>query len=335
MPRLTIPSILSQCETWVASNPCPKNADGEPRIAHWVYRAACAFRLRRLSTESAHSLIERSMNRQPRPREIEQAIAKAYSQPMTNGRDKKQPDEPKPQYNPAKLERIANRIDFDITPEWLQERSAVTIRDLTPAGFLHALYEPGERVWIGTFQNDRRGELYIHRGGDENLACLDHLREGHEGVWFLSNPVTAEAVEGAGTVNEFYPKGESWRSEENVTSWRYMVIESDEEPESLWLRMLVQAPLAISAIYTSGSRSIHALVRVDKRSKEEWDQFKDSIKNELITIGADPNSLSAVRLTRLPGCIRNEPGKTGLQRFLYLNSQPTNTPIFKLDPRSK
>jgi hypothetical protein len=35
MPRLTIPSILSQCETWVASNPCPKNADGEPRIAHW------------------------------------------------------------------------------------------------------------------------------------------------------------------------------------------------------------------------------------------------------------------------------------------------------------
>lgn len=94
MPRLTIPSILSQCETWVASNPCPKNEDGESRIAHWVYRAACAFRLRRLSAETAHSLIERSMNRLPRPGEIEQALAKTYSQPITNGSGKKQPDEP-------------------------------------------------------------------------------------------------------------------------------------------------------------------------------------------------------------------------------------------------
>jgi len=152
------------------------------------------------------------------------------------------------------------------------------------------------------------------------------LREGNEGVWFLSNPVTGEAAEGVATVNEFYAKGESWRSEENVTSWRYLLIESDKATENLWLRMLVQAPLAISAIYTSGSRSIYTLVRVDAPSKKEWDEFRDSIKTDLIKLGACPGSLSAVRLTRLPNCMRGETGQ--LQRLLYLNPKPTNTPIF-------
>jgi hypothetical protein len=265
MPRLMIPSILSQCETWVASNPCPKNADGEPRIAHWVYRAACAFRLRRLSTETAHSLIERSMNRDPRAGEIEQAIAKAYSQSITNGSNKKQPDEPKPQYNPAKLERIANRIDFDITPEWLEERSAARI-DIQPAAFLHALYRQGERVWIGVRKNERRGSIWIH-DSDEDFDCLNCLREGREGVWFLSNPITGKAIEGVGTVNQWFPKGEVWRTEHNVTAWRYMVIESDEAPEPLWLKMLVQLPLPVVAIYTSGGKSIHALVSSRPASK--------------------------------------------------------------------
>jgi len=70
MPRLTIPSILSQCDTWLCPILVRKTQMAKSRIAHWVSRAACAFRLRRLSTESAHSLIERSMNRDPRPGEI-------------------------------------------------------------------------------------------------------------------------------------------------------------------------------------------------------------------------------------------------------------------------
>jgi hypothetical protein len=298
---MKIPSVLSQCETWIASNPCPSTDPGEPRIAHWVYRAALAFKLRRLSTETAHSLIERSMIREPRPREIEDAVSKAYGQTDT-GTSLPRKAEPEPKYDPSKLERIASMINFDITPEWLEARSPRSCWNRSPAGFLHSLYEPGEHVWIGSTKDARRGQMYVHGGDREDFRCLDHLREGNEGVWFLSNPVTGEAVEGVGIVNEFYPKGESWRSEENVTSWRYMVIESDTAPENLWLRMLVQAPLAISAIYTSGGNSIHALVRVDQPSKEEWDEFRDSIKTELITLGACPGSLSAVRLTRLPNC---------------------------------
>ncbi|HET9378104.1 MAG TPA: hypothetical protein VFO40_24265 [Chthoniobacterales bacterium] len=197
------------------------------------------------------------MTREPRPGEIEQAIPRAYEQEF-NGNSSRT-SEPKAEYDPAKLERIANRINFDVHPNGSRlDHLGVAGTGLQPDSCTR--YERGERIWIGTTKDARRGELYVHGGDQEDFRCLDHLREGNEGVWFLSNPVTGEAAEGVGTVNEFYAKGESWRSEENVTSWRYLLIESDKATENLWLRMLVQAPLAISAIYTSGSRSIYTLV---------------------------------------------------------------------------
>ena len=48
----------------------------------------------------------------------------------------------------------------------------------------------------------------------------------------------------------------------------------------------------------------------------------------LIQIGADIAALSAVRLTRLPGCYRGH----RLQKLLYLNPRPDGRPISKLFP---
>src|SRR5260370_10437123 len=98
--RMRIPSLISQCESWIESNPCPPNEDGAPRVAHWIYKAVLAFKLRRLSRDTAHSLIERHMTREPRPGEIEQAIERAYEQEFNGSRPKKA--EPEAQYDPEK-----------------------------------------------------------------------------------------------------------------------------------------------------------------------------------------------------------------------------------------
>jgi hypothetical protein len=270
----------------------------------------------RLSNEELAALIEANMSRKPRRGEIEQAIAKASNTSMSVVPRK---TEPKAEYDPAKLERIANRIDFDITPEWLEARSPRSCWNRSPAGFLHSLFEQGEKVLVFSEFESQGQAIYIHGGNREDFTCLDEFREGHENVWFLNQPVDGDY--------HFNPRQgkDSRRSEESVTSWRYMVIESDKAPENLWLRMLVQAPLAIGAIYTSGSRSIHTLICVDAGSKAEWDSFRNSIEADLITLGADPGALTAVRLTRLPNCRRGETGN--LQCLLYLNPEPTNTPI--------
>ena len=101
---------------------------------------------------------------------------------------------------------------------------------------------------------------------------------------------------------------------------------ADVAPMAEWLRLLVQLPLQIVAIYTSGGRSVHALVRVDAASKAEWDTQRDMLVQLLAPLGADPAAMTAVRLTRLPGCLRGE----SLQELWYLDPRPRrNTNILQ------
>ena len=131
---------------------------------------------------------------------------------------------------------------------------------------------------------------------------------------------------------------QSRRSAANITSWRYLLIESDNAEFTDWLAALVQMPLPISAIYTSGGRSTHALIRVDAESKAHWDIITADLKPALMVLGADSGAMTAVRLSRLPCCERL--GRTDrhgvynrfsdgprLQRLLYLNPAPDSTPV--------
>ena len=119
---------------------------------------------------------------------------------------------------------------------------------------------------------------------------------------------------------------ESKRSEEAVTSWRYAILESDKVPASDWLKILVQLPVRIVAIYSSGGSSVHALVHIDASSKSEWDAaLRTKVLPVLSLLGADPGSLTAVRLSRLPNCMRGQTGE--LQELYYLNPQPEAQPL--------
>jgi hypothetical protein len=119
-----------------------------------------------------------------------------------------------------------------------------------------------------------------------------------------------------------------------------LVLESDTADAAQWLSALVQLPLPIVAIYTSGGKSIHALVRVDARSKSEWDALRNDLLPVLCPLGADPAAMTAVRLTRLPGMFRHGTrGKNGellrysrprMQELLWLNPDAPARPILDL-----
>jgi hypothetical protein len=159
-------------------------------------------------------------------------------------------------------------------------------------------------------------------------------------VWILCNPVTGQFVPDDKLNEDGTPHltRRSWRT---ITAWRYLVLESDEAAPAQWLSALAQLPLPISAIYTSGGKSIHALVRLDARSKADWDAQAAQINPIVIPLGADPGAISGVRLTRLPCCERlGTDDKNGnyvrylqprLQKLLYLNPTPDSTPICELE----
>ena len=141
----------------------------------------------------------------------------------------------------------------------------------------------------------------------------------------MASGILCNPVDGKSHPNPRQNNKLSCRSEESITAFRYAVLESDQAAPEDWLAFIVQLPIKIAAIYTSGSRSIHCLIRLDAKTKAEWDSLIQPLKRPLKLLGADAGCLSAVRLTRLPGCWR--PNKNGFQKLLYLCPNPTAEPL--------
>jgi len=239
-----------------------------------------------------------------------------------------------PVYDSAKAEQFAAACPFPITLDLLARRSPVAIpapadqNATTAEAFLEALYTEGENVLV--FENFKSQGDYlwtVGKGGfrlsrQRNIAPVPSRLPGSakEGVWYLIQPVTGEwSIQNTGDGTRY-----GRRHGGCVTSWRYLLLESDEAPESVWLRCLVQLPIKISALYTSGGRSVHALIRVDASSKADYDASRDVIRSVLPVIGADPAATTGVRLSRLPGCLRGNQ----LQRLAWLDpSPPEGLPI--------
>lgn len=230
----------------------------------------------------------------------------------------------KPEFVASALSGFAARWRQFVDTAWLAERSAILPfghnGPLSSADYLRAVYREGEKVIVFTNQESQGQAIWPLQSPPPG---------GDAGVWYLAQPVDGLEHENPRVQpNKDGTPKMSRRSEESVTSWRHLVLESDNADARDWIAALVQLPLRIVAIYTSGGRSIHALVQVDAPSKQEWDGLIKQIRPMLVTIGADPKAMSAVRLTRLPGCFRGD----RLQKLLYLNPEPSASPIC-LSPR--
>jgi len=221
----------------------------------------------------------------------------------------------KVEFDPDALSRAAG--DFRPRLDWFAARSYADPAVTSSEDFLALLYA-GEKVLIFNDSRSQGQALWP----DEPLPTC-----GPEGMWYLANPVDGREYPNPRTGKM------SRRSEESVTRWKFALLESDEADSSLWLAALAKSTLPISAIYSSGGRSVHALIRVPgtgsgmsrlsgPTSKEEWDAWARSMKAPLARLGADPKALTAVRLTRLPQQWRGESGKERLQKLLYVNPIP-------------
>jgi hypothetical protein len=246
-----------------------------------------------------------------------------------------------PRFDLGAFRRSVADLAHVVDADWLIRRSPVDPENQTNASFLWTVSEEGERVLIFDAVCSRGKAIWTHPGGvvctDAVRSSLDQFTRGaREGIWFLANPVNGVwQLNAAGR--------SSLRSQGNITSWRYLVLESDRDDisEGEWLAFIAALPLPIAAIVETGRRLSHALIRIDAESKWDWDRVRNSLMPLFVRGGADPGSLSAVRLTRLPCCERlgweDEHGVyhefadgPHVQRLLYLDPRPTWTPITEM-----
>lgn len=255
------------------------------------------------------------------------------------------------EYDPAAAERATRNRGFEVDERMLLERSPVWPIGIAAGEFLDRIRQPGELTLV--FTSELSQGDFGHRAPGESWRLGNHPKVaakpaelpkgGKAGVWWLAQPVDGQWHPNPRSVDKRGCPRMSRRSAESVTAWRYLLLESDEAPPNDWLNVLVQMPLAIEAIYTSGGRSLHALVRLDARSQPEWNAFVRKASPMLTKLGADGAAMSGVRLTRLPGCLRfgsrdregtvvpyDEPRR---QDLLYLAPGAKAEAIYKLPRR--
>jgi hypothetical protein len=207
----------------------------------------------------------------------------------------------------------------ELTWEDVAARSPVDPAGVTSCDFLEAVFKPEEYVAITSRLNDP-GRPY--RVGSR--ADWVNGMKSEDGIFYLSNPVD-------GQVRKNADGNWSLRSETNLTDFRHMVLECDKPDSLVWIRAMAQVPLPIASITSSGGKSIHLLVRWGSSTKAAFMEDLDIVKPGLVRYGADPQAMTAVRLTRLPGGMRGD----RKQKLLFLDPKAEALPVVTRPLRNK
>ena len=294
-------------------SPCPPSGGGCHR---WMYKAIKIFVRAGHDDSYIDEWVSCWLSRAPQPREIENTIRSVRSE--VDGLTAPRPSFRRDMSRDDSL--IAYLTRNGPTPvEDFISRSPIDPDRASPGTALRALFQPNEKTILFTQERSQGQLVWSHSTPDEKLDPI--VRTNREGAWFLLNPVIGEML----WVERLQKR--TRRSEDNTTSFRHVLVESDSMEIGLWFSILKQLPLPIVSVTLSGNTSAHAIIRIEASSLEQWSEAVREIAEMLIPIGACPGSLTAVRLTRLPGVIRGDNGNE--QRLIWLNPNPTPTPIYQ------
>lgn len=175
--------------------------------------------------------------------------------------------------------------------------------------YLETLFEASETVgyvtetWEKTEDNKTKylptkgsytrtaGELIaeLNKHGDDIGAVLGDYNPA-AGAWIRFNP-----LDGKGVKNE------------NVTDYRYALVESDSMALEEQNALIRELELPVAMLVYSGGKSIHAIIKIDAPDYSEYRKRVDYLYNICHKNGLeiDKQNRNPSRLSRLPGVMRN------------------------------
>lgn len=185
------------------------------------------------------------------------------------------------------------------SPEW--DAAGDLIR------YLELLFEPTDKVGYvtGDVWEDGSGKWFPSKGVYDRTAreLIESLKRHPDdvgatvgdwkpqvGAWIRFNPLDGEGVKN-----------------ENVTRFRFALVESDTLPIAEQDALFRKLELPIAALVHSGGKSLHAIVRVDAPNYEEYRKRVDFLYDflEKNGVSVDKQNRNPSRLSRMPGVTRN------------------------------
>ena len=208
---------------------------------------------------------------------------------------------------------ISDERGIVVDQNWIEGQEIWEPEEWDPAAqlikYLETLFEAGENVGYVTAsweKTDEKGTRWLpqkgswdrtagqlieqlnHCGGDIGAVLGDYNPAA--GAWIRFNP-----LDGNGCKNE------------NVTEYRYALVESDSTDLEKQNAIIREMELPVACLVFSGKKSLHAIVRVDAGSYEEYRKrvnylYEICKKNGL---EIDQQNRNPSRLSRMPGVMRN------------------------------
>ena len=199
------------------------------------------------------------------------------------------------------------------TSQIVNSKSEIVAGDTAQFGtFLRACFEPAdvlsiapgalhpesaravpEHGGVNTLSRDAWLERAASRGGIAGVFTSRH------GLFIRINPVRSGAD---GT-------------DDDVTTLRHVLVESDAIPKAEQERQLRASGLPIAALIDSAGASVHAWVRIDAKTREEYHARREKVWSALPGFQIDKANKNPSRFSRCPGGLRGE----GVQRLLAVN----------------
>lgn len=204
-----------------------------------------------------------------------------------------------------------------VRQEWVQDEDIQEpgdgwdpVRDLST--YISALFQSDEHVAYVTDSWQSEDGRHLPKKG-----CWDRtagqLLEALQGCAGDLGAVIGDCNPEVGAWIRFNPVDGKGVRDENVTSFRYALIESDELPIPRQLALVKELELPVAALVHSGGKSLHAIVRVEADDYAEYRNRVDFLyevcqRNGLVL---DRQNRNPSRLSRMPGVTRN-----GRKQFL-------------------
>ena len=219
---------------------------------------------------------------------------------------------------------VGHELDWDDTisderivvdKNWIEGQEVEEPKDWDPTSqlikYLETLFESGDNVGYVTSSWEKDGKYLPTQGNWDRTAgeLIEQLSKcGGDigsvlgdykpdvGAWIRFNP-----LDGKGCKNE------------NVTEYRYALVESDATDLAKQNAIIREMELPVACLVHSGKKSIHAIVRVDAANYDEYRKrvnylYEVCKKNGL---EIDTQNRNPSRLSRMPGVMRN-----GRKQFL-------------------
>lgn len=224
----------------------------------------------------------------------------------------------KPSYGGHELDwddEISTEDYVVVDKNWMEGKEVREPDEWDPAKqlikYLEVLFEASERVGYVTRTYERDGRFLPSKGCWDRTAgqLIQQLSKCGNDI----GSVLGDYNPKAGAWVRFNPLDGKDCKNENVTEFKYALVESDTMEIEKQNAIIRELELPVACLVHSGGKSLHAVVRVDASDYKEYRNRVDYLYKvcEKNGLKVDSQNRNPSRLSRMPGVMRN-----GKKQFL-------------------